>query len=161
MPAGEKEDAVRKTIGRCLATVLLLISGWALSGCSSSEPSAWGTVRVDGEPLASGSITFVPVDGKGETADDHGPGGGTTIKEGTYRIERGKGLKVGRYRVEIQGIRTTPRKVLDPLFSTALVQEEAGVLPAEYNKKSTLFREVSAGVNKIDFDDLKGTRKSR
>jgi hypothetical protein len=159
MPLGEKEDAVRKT-GWCLAPVLLLISGWVLSGCSSSEPSVWGTVRVDGKPLADGSIFFVPVDGKGEIADDHGPGAGTTIKEGTYRIERGKGLMAGRYRVEIQGTRTTPQRELDPLFGTTLVQKVVEEVPPEYNKKSTQYKEVSAGVNPIDFD-LKGTRKSR
>jgi hypothetical protein len=139
----------------CLAAGLLL-----LSGCSPSEPTVTGVVQVDGELLANGSIRFVPVDGKGAVAGDHGPGGGATIREGKYRIE--KGLTVGRYRVEIQATRRIPGKpILDPVFRDELLDDEVPVVPPQYNKKSTLIREVKAGSQEIDFPDLKGIKKSQ
>src|SRR5262249_11882257 len=118
--------------------------------CSPSEPSVWGTIRVAGEPLAKGSISFVPVDDKGAIADGRGPGGGETIKEGRYRIE--KGLTVGRYQVKIQGTKRTPRLVPDPLNPITRLPEEAPVVPPKYNQNSTQFIEVRAGGNPIDFD---------
>src|SRR5262245_59184815 len=90
------------TIGLLLLSGLLLIVAAA-----PSSPTVTGTVKVDGAPLVKGSIEFIPVDDNGAIAD-HAPGGGATIQEGTYRIE--KGLAVGRYRVEIQGTRKTPQK---------------------------------------------------
>jgi hypothetical protein len=135
---------------------LLLLSGLVLffAGCSP-RPTVTGLVKVDGEPLARGSIEFVPVDDKGAIAADRGTGGGATIKEGTYLLE--KGLTVGRYRVEIQGIRATARKVLNPLLPAEYIQEEVAVVPPKFNEQSTLFREVSVGSNQIDFD-LEGIR---
>jgi hypothetical protein len=132
----------------------LAVSLLSLGGCEPA-PSVTGTIMVDGEPLARGSIDFVPVDDKGAIADRRGTGGGATIEEGTYRIE--KGLTPGRYRVEIQGIRETARKVLNPLLPAEYVHEEVAVVPPKYNEQSILFREVSAGSNSIDFD-LEGVR---
>src|SRR5437870_4755063 len=94
-----------------LSGCLLLV----FCGCSPSEPSVSGTVFVDGTPLPMGSITFVPMEGT------LGPGGGSAIDEGKYRID--KGLRVGEYRVQIQGIRPGPRKVQDPLAPTRLIPD--------------------------------------
>src|SRR5262245_47976846 len=129
----------------CLTAGVLLISG-----CSPTDPTVTGTIRVDGDPLDQGSIQFVPVDDRRKIATDHGPGGGTTIKGGKYRIEKGMGLRVGRYRVEIQGTRRTTRQVPDPINASVLVPEEVAVVPPKYNQKSTLFREVKAGANTHD-----------
>jgi hypothetical protein len=124
-----------------------------LSGCTKSEPTVTGVVRVEGELLARGSISFVPVDGKDKVAGDRGPGGGATIGEGKYSIE--KGLTVGKYRIEIQGVRQEPgKKMLDAFGSD--VTKELAVVPTQYNKESKLIREVRAGSNNIDFLDLKG-----
>jgi hypothetical protein len=114
---------------------------------------------VDGEPLARGSISFAPVDDKGAIADGRGPGGGATIAEGKYRIE--KGLTVGRYRVTIQGTRKTGKPILDPTVGVERVEEEVAVVPAKYNKESILIREVRAGANTINFEDLEGIKKGR
>jgi hypothetical protein len=61
-------------------------------------------------------------------------------------------LTVGRYRVEIQGLRYTKKKVLNPLLPVEYVEEQKAVLPPKFNEQSNLFREVSAGNNQIDFD---------
>jgi hypothetical protein len=137
-------------IGSLLLAVFLL----GFCGCQPA-PSVTGTINVDGQPLARGSIDFVPVDDKGAIADGRGTGGGATIQEGTYQID--KGLTPGRYRVEIQAIRKTTRKVLNPLLPAEYIDEEVAVVPPKYNEQSSLFRELSAGSNQIDFD-LEGIR---
>jgi hypothetical protein len=140
---------------------LLAVGMLLFSGCSQSEPSVRGTVLVDGEPLANGSIHFFPVDDKGAIANGRGPGSGTIIKEGTYEIPKGNGLTVGRYLVKIQGVRPTPKPGLDPVLRTNHIHEEVSAVPPEYNQKSTLIREVQAGLSIIDFRDIPGTRKNR
>src|SRR5262245_53633456 len=104
------KTTTRKTpILMWFAAGLLLLAGllWLLVGIKSG-PTVTGVVQVDGEPLERGSISFVPVDDKGAIAHGRGPVGGASIVEGTYRLE--EGLTVGRYRIEIQGIRNTGRK---------------------------------------------------
>jgi hypothetical protein len=129
-----------------------------LSGCAKSEPTVTGIVRLDGELLARGWISFVPVDDGDKAATDRGPGGGATIGEGRYQIE--KGLMAGKYRIEIQGVREVPGKhMIDPFG--AAVTKEVNVVPPEFNVRSNLIREVKAGSNTIDFLDLKGIKKGR
>jgi hypothetical protein len=115
-----------------------------------------GVVRVDGELLARGSISFIPVDDKGAIAGDRGPGGGANIEDGKYRIE--EGLKAGLYRVEIQGTKKTGNKVRNPVIPSSLVDEEVPVVPRKYNSDSELTRQLKAGVNPCDFK-LEGIQK--
>jgi hypothetical protein len=121
----------------CVALVLWFL--W------ESEPTVTGTVRLDGELLTKGSIAWIPIDGTS------GPGGGGGInKEGKYEIKRG--LRPGRYRVEIRSTRTLSRKVLNPTIPAELVDEEVSVIPEQHNTRSTLVREVSPGSNVWNFD---------
>jgi hypothetical protein len=121
--------------------VLGLLFFW---GCGGSGPSISGTVRVDGQPLARGWIKFIPL------ADTPGPDAGATIEEGKYRIT--KGLRPGDYRIEIQGTRRTPKKVLHPMNPAQMIQDEVAVVAAEFNQNSTLTRTVKPGTNAMDFD---------
>jgi hypothetical protein len=140
-------------------TLCCLTAGPLLfSGCSPSEPIVKGVVRLNGELLQNGSIKFDPVDDKGAVAKGRGPGGGATIAEGQYRIE--KGLTVGKYRVEIQGTRTLDRKRPNPTMPSHPVNEEVSIIPEEYNTKSSLVREVGPGSNVLDFE-LKGAAARR
>lgn len=50
-----------------------------LAGCGAANPVT-GAVTYDGQPVAKGSITFVPADGKG-------PSSGGAIENGRYSIE--------------------------------------------------------------------------
>src|SRR5262249_61095248 len=105
----------------------------------------------------TGSITFVPMEGT------LGPGGGSAIDEGRYRID--KGLRVGEYQVKIQGTRPGQKRVQDPLAPARLVRDTVQVVPPEYNQNSKLIRMVNAGSNSIDFDlkgfDSKGARTGK
>lgn len=124
-----------------------------LFGCGKSEPSVVGTVFLDGDPLPSGRIRFVPVEGT------PGPDAGAVIEEGEYSVTRG--LTAGQYRVEIHGNKESIlRKERDPLTPTLLIPAEDEAIPPEYNVKSQLIRTVQAGSNTLDFD-LKRHRKGK
>jgi hypothetical protein len=115
-----------------------------LAGCNS-RPTVVGTVNVDGEPLAKGSIRCVPIDDQGALAQGRGPGGGDTIMDGKYQID--KGSTAGRYQVEIQGTKHVPgKKMLDPIMSYGLIPAEVPVV------QTTLIMEVAPGSNTKDFD---------
>jgi hypothetical protein len=132
-------------VGGLLVVGCVALALWFLPG---SEPTVTGTVRLDGHLLTTGSIALEPIDGT------PGPGGGGGItKEGKYEIKRG--LRPGRYRVQIRSTRTLPRKVLNPTIPSELVDEEVSVIPERYNARSSLVREVSPGSNVLNFD-LKG-----
>jgi hypothetical protein len=79
-----------------LAMVGLSIAGFA-SGCgndSVGRHSISGSVKVDGVPLASGNISFQPLEGQ-PTA------GGAVVSAGKYAVPQGGGLVEGKYRVMI------------------------------------------------------------
>src|SRR5262249_16927788 len=92
------------------ALVVFLAGALVVSGCSKNEPTVTGTVLLNGQPLPKGSIRFIPI------PPTTGSDAGAAIQEGTgtYRIE--KGLTVGKYKVEIRGIRLNPeKKVFHPV----------------------------------------------
>jgi hypothetical protein len=121
----------------CVALVL-----WFLR---ESEPTATGTVRLDGQLLAKGSIALVPLDGTS------GPGGGGGInKDGKFEIKRG--LRPGRYRVEIRSTITLDRQIRDTTIPSELVDEEVSVIPEQYNTRSNLTWEIGPGSNVLNFD---------
>jgi hypothetical protein len=135
------------------AGLLCLAAGLLSSGCSKTDPSVRGKVTLNDQPLQQGSIRFVPV------PPTTGPGGGAKIDKGTYRIE--KGLTVGKYKVEILGIRLNlGKKVRHPLDQSLIYAVEESV-PQEYNLNSTLVQEVRPGLNKnVDFA-LQEARKGK
>jgi hypothetical protein len=141
----EKRKTARRKlpIRGWLAAGSLLLSGLPLLflGCSQSESSISGTVRLDGQPLPEGWIRFIPHEGTS------GPDGGAPIRQGKYSIP--KGLVVGRYKIEIQGMRMIPgKKSRDPLFG-GLVDAEEAIKFAEFKNQ---IRAVGPGHNTYDFD---------
>jgi hypothetical protein len=140
----------KKLILGSFAAGLLLLSGlFLLHAVLKSGPTVTGTVWLDGELLLNGSIRFVPV--KGTTGSD----AGAAIRQGKYQIE--KGLTVGKYKVEIQGMRKIQgKKMIDPV--------EGGLIPAEvaivFAAPDPIIREVGPGHNPMDFE-LKEARKRR
>jgi hypothetical protein len=138
-------DAFRRAPLRAwgAAGLLLLIGAVLVYAGIPSKPTVAGIVRLDGQPMLTGRINFIPLPG---TA---GPDAGATIEEGKYRVE--KGLTVGEYRVEIQGTRQTNKKVQPP-FPGDPVWDEVPNVAAEYNEKSKLTHRVHAGANTRDFE---------
>ncbi len=118
-----------------------VISAGCGDGLRRAEVS--GTILVDKKPLATGAIDFFPSDG---------PQVGAEIKDGKYSIPADKGVIVGSNRVEIRGFRKSGRKVPDVWEKGKMNDEMVFAVPAEYNAKTTLVREVQAGKNTFDFD---------
>jgi hypothetical protein len=134
--------------------LLLFVGLLLLVGGRKSALTVQGIVKVDGEPLANGSISCVPVDDQDVLAEGRGPGGGATIKDGKYLIDQGLTMP-GRYEFEIQGTHHVPgRKDLDPIMSYRHIAKEVPVVQV------TLIKEVATGSNTIDFD-LKGIASKR
>ena len=119
---------------RTLAGFLIIAVQLGCPGCSDSGPqraSVSGSVSLDGRSLMHGSINFIPTEG---TA---GPTAGATIENGSYRIDRVKGVTVGRSLVKINSVQRTGKKVM--VFGK-LADEWAEAVPQEYNTRSTLVR---------------------
>jgi hypothetical protein len=105
-----------------------------------------GTVSLDGQPLALGSIQFRP-----SSAAEPLPVG-AEIKDGTFKIPRDEGPTPGNYRVIINS--SGERKPLTQAESSG--EKLPGVLPdlipEQYNSKSTLTAKVEADKpNTFDF----------
>ncbi|WP_145347832.1 hypothetical protein [Rosistilla ulvae] len=98
-----------------------------------------GTVTLDGQPLESGQISFIPSDGKGNSS-------GATVSAGSFDAE----VFPGEMRVEIISPQVTgTRKVYDtPDSPTEDVTEEQ--IPTRYNTNSTLTVDAVLGEDKTD-----------
>ena len=131
-----------------LRLVACLLSA-ALAGCSHSGPqraAVSGSIAVDHQPLAEGSITFIPVEGTG------GPSAGGIVRDGRYDLPATSGPVVGRQRVEIRGFRQTGKTVRDIWKPGESVAERMLALDAEYNDNSTLRCDIQTGRNQLDYD---------
>lgn len=134
--------AVRSKARLCvLATV-----GLAVTGCGegSQRIPVGGQVRLDGEPLTSGTILMTPVKA--------GPVAGCDIKDGLYEMPQERGPGPGEYRVEITAYRPTGKKVYDSDFNVS-TETLVPIIPARYNTQSELTAVVSEeGSNEFNFD---------
>jgi hypothetical protein len=100
-----------------------------------------GMVRLNGQPLPTGSIRYFPVEG---TA---GSDGGAVIEEGKYRIP--KGLRAGKYKIEIRGLRFPPGQKMPDMIAGELIPMQK---PIAFADADNLIREIIPGGNTLDFD---------
>lgn len=120
---------------------MVLMVAALLAGCGGENPlsrqSISGTVTLNREPIASGTIRFEPVDEKGVAA-------GATITQGKYAIAAERGLPAGEYvvRISAAGEGVDPGEA--PGDSSKLAEE---LVPAEYNTNSQLKVTIKAGVS--------------
>ena len=124
----------------------------ALHGCGGSSNRISGSVAFDGRPVADGSITFIPEDGKGPTD-------GSPIREGRYQI---KGITPGRKMVQIARAKkgnvfhsreeiVQAAKTRSQRGPAGSVMEQADEIPpnAEGNNRVV---EVQPGQTELNFD---------
>lgn len=131
-----------------LAPILAILIG---CGDESDLASVRGTVKVDGEPLVSGSIRFTPVE------DNPGPAGGGTIENGKYRCDK---VAIGQNNVLIIG----SMKIGEPNPNPPELggqpgpdlPEEVIILrgkkPLEYEEEGELTADIEYGNNSQNFN---------
>lgn len=106
-----------------------------LSGCGEPAPNvASGVVTMDGSPVETGEILFLPTDGKGSVAA--GP-----ITNGQFSVE----CQPGDKQVKITATREQG-KAADGLPNWV------SYIPEKYNVKTTLTAKVVDGETKLSFD---------
>jgi hypothetical protein len=117
-------------------------------GAGGKRAAVSGKVTLDGELLETGSITFQPIEGT------ESPSAGAAITRGAYDIPRTKGPTAGVFRVEIRAKRKTGKQIPagSPAPPGTMVDEVVEVVPARYNKESTLRAEVKPGTNPLTFE---------
>ena len=114
----------------CVAAVAVLATG-----CGGDGPElagVRGTVRLNNEPVKFAQVTFIPV-GPGRSAS------GLANEDGEYELQytpSASGALLGPVTVEI---------------STKTV-DTPETIPAKYNTKTELRRDVQSGSNVFDFD---------
>lgn len=117
-------------------------------GCSQSGTQAIsGSVTLDGAPLATGEIEFVPA------AKTGGPLVGGSIEQGKYGIAAvAQGLKTGGvYAVRITSLQGRGRFVLDPNSPGRKREALENVIPTCYNEVTQLSVTISPGQATHDF----------
>ena len=153
--------------------VLLGIGLCMASGCASASyegatrAAVKGSVTLDGNPLAYGTIAFAPVDDEGRRASG-------LIQSGSYSIAEKNGPNLGKYKVAILGYAKAPETGGeeeedadegngngngddDEDEDEGEEEEEQGaslgpqIVPAKYNTQTTLEVEITAGENTHDF----------
>lgn len=124
------------------SVLVLLVWVCAMPGCADqSSGEVTGMVRVDGTPIESGAITFIPADGATSTA-------GGTIKAGRYSVR----VPVGKFKVSISMPRETHKKKLYAAADSPEMAMYQEGLPARYNERTELELEVKSGSNTKDWD---------
>lgn len=115
------------------AALWVVCAAVAVVGCGRDNVkrgAVRGTVTVDGVPLAKGHIRLSALSADGIGTD-------AAIVDGKYHIPAERGPSAGTYRVEIESLKATGRRVLDPDTRT-MVDEVVNSLPPRYHSQSTL-----------------------
>jgi hypothetical protein len=122
----------------------------ASPGCSDpyqGRLEVTGVVRLTGQPLKDGSISFEPLDGQGTQS-------GAPVADGKYTVPGKSGLKPGKYLVRItagDGRTVANEEAGAPGGSTNIVSVD--LIPDDWNSQSKQIREIKAKVvNTLDFE---------
>ena len=115
-----REESAVNTMLRMGGGCLLLV----LVGCGSGTKLAGvvGTVALNGQPVESGVISFIPAQAGGDQVAV-----GTPIAKGTYELAAQRGLPPGTYRVEIRWPRPTGRTLPSPPGSDPIVETSEAI----------------------------------
>jgi hypothetical protein len=140
-----------RALGGQLSLVILV----ACAGCSSAgdglpRQPIDGTVTLDGQPLATGFITFTPAAGQPTQS-------GGIITGGRFSVPRDQGPVPGKYSISINSasaeVTLPPEEVKTGLPGHVPPNRTRDPIPDKYNAKTTLTAEVKeGGGNSFQFD---------
>lgn len=141
------QTTVRRPFPRLIGG--LLVAGMLLPACGCGRRDGRmpikGAVTLDGEPVASGVVSFLPATAaKGSTV------AGAIVSRGRYELPPSKGLQPGDYRVEIRVPKPTGRVTTDPATGESAPETQEAA-PARYNERSELKATVGPGMGDLDF----------
>jgi hypothetical protein len=114
----------------------------AVGGCSADtgKGTVSGTVTLDGQPLKSGLIRFVPADGQTPTAE-------ATITDGEFSAE----VPVGEKQISISAPKAVGKRPAYQTPNSPMIDIVEELLPARYNMTSELKLNVTGGRQTEDF----------
>jgi hypothetical protein len=115
-----------------------------LAGCGGNVLE--GSVTLDGQPLAEGTISLIPKGG--------GASFGAEIKNGKYSLTglQQKKILPGTYRVEINSFKKTGKTIPNKSDAGTSIEETVQLIPTRYNSKSELTTEITSGSNTGNFE---------
>jgi hypothetical protein len=122
---------------------IVLTGAFLCAGCNSGSAKAKirGKVTLDGQPVPTGSISFIPADGKGQTA-------GAMIQDGVYEAE----VSAGSMRVEIRYAKVVGKRKLYDTPDSPTVDRTEEQIPPKYNTQSQLVETITTKRSEINFD---------
>lgn len=124
---------------------LLLIGGCGGDSLNRAEIS--GKVTLDGKPVDTGMVTFMPKNTENAVVV------GAKIVNGEYRLKRTEGPAVGTYSVRVSSVQSTGKMVKDQAIEGHTYEEYTETIPKPYSgMESPLTTEVNPGKNTADFD---------
>jgi len=135
------------TVRHRVALLCSVLAAVVVSGCGSGAGVS-GTVNIDGQPVADGGIVFFPAGSKDPAATGR-------IIGGKYEVARNPKLVAGTYKVQINWLKATGKKLKNENDIGTEIEETYEAIPSQYNTGSNLSVELSSGSNRKDFD-LKG-----
>jgi hypothetical protein len=126
---------------RRVDTIAIIFLVAVLAGCSADAKhgTVTGSLTLDGQPVKTGVIRFVPADGLTATAD-------AVIADGKFTAN----VPPGEKRVEISAPKVVGKRRMMPESPEVEITEE--LLPARYNVKTELTLTVTAGNQSKDFE---------
>jgi hypothetical protein len=130
---------IRRFVGSFLCAALSVV---LVVGCGDGKSSVNGTVTMDGQPVASGAITFIKTEG--EMARE-----GAIIQDGSFRAN----VPPGTYKLELQGQKVVGKrkqKGFDGKDEEVELTEE--LFPERYNTKSELREVIRPGQGTLKLD---------
>jgi hypothetical protein len=119
---------------------------FCLSGCGRRDVlmDISGTVTCDGQPVQKGTISLLPVNGRGPTA-------AAIIANGRYAMKAVPGMK----QVKIESFKITGRQPYKPQEpqhpAPPMIDVQVQMLPERYNTKTELVRDIVPGVRIYNF----------
>jgi hypothetical protein len=125
-----------------LSWFLILSLLVALTGCGDGKSSVGGTVTLDDQPVASGTITFVKAEG--DLVRE-----GAVIRSGEFQTA----LPPGKYKVELNAqkvIGKRKQKGFDGAEEEVELTDE--LFPPRFNEKTELIEEIKPGSNTLTLD---------